>query len=835
MTDKDLPKSKVTEVKILSAEALSTEVKQNLSSGKSRTVAVEIKKRSGLNLNRGLKIQRDVRSSSNIVRHRSQKNKSTKNSIKPNVDSITNEKQRRTQLMALLKERDRSEQDRVDETRRIDERIRETRKNREQLLLNADIEKKEAEARIKREEEEKKIKLNSEETSKEKPKGTKVTAKNQAVQDTEEIKSKKQGASNKFRGNTKRRTGKLTIAQAMTNDDSINTREERKKSFASIQRKKEKERQSQHNLLASNKKLSKQIQIPLNISVADLAARMSIRANELVKSLLKQGITADSKQILDTETAELMVIEYGHSPKLINVVSLASTYTMPDEDETLLQTRPPVVTIMGHVDHGKTSLLDKIRKANIVAIESGGITQHIGAYQVNTKDGNIISFIDTPGHKAFTAMRSRGADVTDIVILVVAADDGVQPQTKEAIAHAKAASKPIIVAINKIDRQEANPNNIRQELLSEELVVESLGGDIQCVEVSAITGAGIDSLLEAISLQAEILELKANPDRPAIGVVLEARLDSAVGTVATVLIQRGSLKTGLTIVAGKQWGRVRLMKDDQDKIIKIATPSMPVKTLGLGAPPEPGDDCFVVKNEADARSIVRSRILQSEENEPIRLRPSFEDLFAKKNQPEQYNINISLRADVQGSVEAIKSTLSGLSEGNFTVKVISAGVGGIKESDILLASTSQALLVAFNVRANSQVKELARKYGLDIFHTKIIYEIIDHINLLRKGLEPAVIEEKILGKAEVREVFGVSKLGKVAGVLVVEGLVRMDAKIRLIRDEKEVYVSTIQSLRRVKSETKEVVAGTECGIGIKNYSDIKSGDIIECFELIEQA
>ena len=567
---------------------------------------------------------------------------------------------------------------------------------------------------------------------------------------------------------------------------------------------------------------------------------MAERGGDVIKALMKMGVMATINQTIDAETAELIVDEFGH--RMVRVsdsdVELGLMTTQTQDDEGDLVPRAPVVTVMGHVDHGKTSLLDALRKTDVVAGEAGGITQHIGAYQVTLEDGSKISFIDTPGHAAFTEMRARGANVTDLVILVVAANDGIMPQTVEALNHAKAAGVPMIVAINKIDLPEANPDKVRQELLSHELIVESLGGDVLDVEVSAKKGLNLDKLEEAILLQAEILELRSNPNRVANGTVIEAKLDKGRGPVATVLVQGGTLKTGDIFVAGAEWGRVRALVNDRGQNVKEAGPAVPVEILGLQGAPNAGDEFAVVENESKAREIAEFRQRKMREAQTLAAgRGSLEQMFSAIAAGEQKELAVVIKGDVHGSVEAIATSLTKLAEDSDEVnlRVLHSGVGAINESDVTLAGSTGAMLVGFNVRANAQAREMARRDNVDIRYYSIIYNLIDDVRGLLSGLLAPTLRETFLGNAEIREVFNITKVGKVAGCYVTEGEVRRGAKVRLLRDSVVIHEGSLKTLKRFKDEVKEVKSGFECGMAFENYDDVKAGDVIECFQVEEIA
>ncbi|MBV2090893.1 MAG: translation initiation factor IF-2 [Candidatus Thiodiazotropha sp. (ex Ctena orbiculata)] len=596
--------------------------------------------------------------------------------------------------------------------------------------------------------------------------------------------------------------------------------------------------EAQHGFQRPTAPVVHEVKIPESITVADLAQRMTIKAAEVIKVLMKMGMMVTINQTLDRDTAILVVEEMGHVPVVQRDEDIEADL-LSEEDEAHTQgelvNRPPVVTIMGHVDHGKTSLLDYIRTSRVAAGEAGGITQHIGAYHVDTDKGTV-SFLDTPGHAAFTAMRARGAKVTDIVILVVAADDGVMPQTKEAIQHAKAAEVPLIVAINKIDKEEANPDRVIQELSQEEVIPEDWGGDTMFVRVSAKTGEGIDDLLDSILLQAEVLELKAVEDGPANGSIVESSLDKGRGPVATVLVQSGTLNRGDMIVSGKEFGRVRAMFDEAGRSIKTAGPSIPVVVLGLSGTPEAGDDVRAVSDERRAREIAE---LRQDKQRSTRLAAQkaakLDEMFTQMEEGETQTLNVIVKADVQGSVEALKESLVKTSTDEVKVSVVASGVGGINESDANLAVTSNAIIIGFNVRGDAGARRVVEEQGIDMRYYSIIYEIIDDVKKAISGMLSPEIREEIIGLAEVRDVFRNSKLGAIAGCMVLEGMVKRNNPIRVLRDNVVIYEGSLESLRRFKDDVNEVKSGMECGIGVKNYNDVQSGDQIEVFERTEIA
>ena len=626
-----------------------------------------------------------------------------------------------------------------------------------------------------------------------------------------------------------RRQSKLTISEALSGAEGG-----RQRSLASVRRQREKARMREE--AQPQVKQVRDVIIPDSITVSELANRMAERAADVVKELMKQDIMVTATQTIDAETAELVTIEFGHKALRVSESDIEIGLSGEADSEDSLKTRPPVITIMGHVDHGKTSLLDAIRKTDVAGGESGGITQHIGAYQIKTQADNIITFIDTPGHEAFTEMRLRGASTTDIVVLVVAADDSVKAQTIEAINHAKAAKCPIIVAVNKCDKPDADAQRVRSDLLQYEIVTEDFGGEIQCIDVSAHTGQGLDKLEEAMMLQAEILELKANPERPAEGSVIEAKVERGRGSVATVLVQRGTLKVGDIFVVGAEYGKVRALLNDRGANLKEALPGQPVEVLGLNGTPMAGDQIVVVQTESRAREIADYRSRQARDKEAaVTARGSVEQMLSAIAAGEAEELPVVIKTDVHGSLEAIKVALDKLATEQVKVRILTGGVGALSESDISLAAASQAIVVGFNVRAIPQARDLARRDGVEIRYHSIIYEVIDEIKLAMGGLLSPDQQEEFIGYAEIREVFSVSKLGKVAGCYVTEGVIRRGCKVRLLRDNVVIHEGSLKTLKRFKDEVKEVKDGTECGMAFDNYSDIQQGDMIECFEVKEVA
>ena len=630
------------------------------------------------------------------------------------------------------------------------------------------------------------------------------------------------------KGAGEKRRSKLTIAKALSGE----TEEERARSLAAFRRRMERQKKQQQGVSEQpREKVSREVVIPEAITIQELANRMAERAVDVIKFLMQQGQMHKITDVIDADTAELIVMEFGHKPKRVSEADVEEGLEGPEDNPEDLKPRPPVITVMGHVDHGKTSLLDAIRQTRVVDTEAGGITQHIGAYQVTTENGKI-TFLDTPGHEAFSSMRARGAKATDIVVLVVAADDGVKPQTIEAISHARAAEVPIIVAINKIDKPEADPNRVRTELMQHEVFVESMGGEVLDVEVSAKTGQGIPDLLEAITLQAELMELKANPDRPGEGIVIEAKLDKGRGPVATVLVQRGTLKVGDIVVAGTAWGRVRALIDDTGRRVKEATPSTPVEILGFHGVPEAGDKLHVVETEARAREIAEYRERKKREARGAALRKaSLEQLMNQMKEGELKEFPVLVKADVQGSAEAIVQALEKLGNEEVRARIVHYGVGGISESDVQLASATGAVILGFNVRADRKARELAEREGIEIRYYNIIYDLVDDMKAAMSGLLEPEIRETHLGNAEVLEVFKVSGVGRVAGCRVTEGMVRRGAGVRLIRDNVVIYEGKLASLKRFKDEVQEVPAGQECGMAFENFQDIKKGDVVECYQV----
>ena len=644
-------------------------------------------------------------------------------------------------------------------------------------------------------------------------------------------KPEEEGEKNKGKGKTLRdgdgrRSGRLTLNQVLAGADGG-----RQRSMAAMKRKQERARQKMLGETVEREKIVRDVQLPEAITVQELSNRMAERVSDVVKALMNNGIMATQNETLDADTAELIIEEFGHKVVRVSDSDVEDVIDQIIDDEKDLVKRPPVIAVMGHVDHGKTSLLDAIRNSKVTSGEAGGITQHIGAYQV-IQDGSPLTFLDTPGHAAFTSMRARGAQVTDIVILVVAADDAVMPQTIEAINHSKAAKVPVIVAINKVDKEEANPDKVRTDLLQHEIIVEKMSGDVLDVEVSAISGQGLDSLLESISLQSELLDLKANPNRAASGAVIEASLDVGRGAVATVLIKNGTLKQGDIFVVGEQYGKVRALINDKGERINNAGPSTPVEVLGLNGTPEAGDVLNVVDTEAQAREISSYRNSAAKDRRAAAgASTTLEQLMAKAKDDEEISeLPIVVKGDVQGSVEAIVQAMEKIGNSEVRVRVLHSGVGAITESDIGLAEASGAPVIGFNVRANSTARSTANQKGLEIRYYSIIYDLVDDIKKAASGLLSAEIKETFIGYAKIKEVFKVTGVGRVAGCIITEGIARRSAGVRLLRDNVVIHEGTLKTLKRFKDEVSEVQSGQECGMAFEAYEDIRPEDIIEIFE-----
>jgi translation initiation factor IF-2 len=762
------------------------------------------------------------------------------------TDNLT-EFERQTRTRAFEESRKRAEQRAVEEAQEARRRAEEEERRRQAEQEAAQLAKSESERRRK-EDEARKV-LEADEPKRRKPgeaaaPGEAEPAEQEAAPETEGVeaeldelggrikKAKKATVKAPARGRDepRRRQGRLTISQALDSE----SEEERQRSLASVRRQREKLKAmqaTQQRQLPG--KVVREVVVPETITVQELANRMAERGGEVVKTLMRLGVMATINQVIDADTAELVVSEFGHSLRRVSAadVELGLRQEVVDEAEKL-QARPPVVTIMGHVDHGKTSLLDALRHTDVAAGEAGGITQHIGAYQVQLASGARITFIDTPGHAAFTAMRQRGATVTDIVVLVVAGDDGIMEQTVEAINHARAAAVPIIVAINKMDKPGANAQRVKQGLLSHELVTEEMGGEVLAIEVSAKTGMGLDKLEEAILLQAELLDLKANPDRPADGVIIESKLEKGRGAVATVLVRNGTLRVGDTFIAGSEWGRVRALVNERGEQLQAAGPATPVEVLGLQGTPMAGDDLIVVESEGRAREVVEFRQRKLREKElAAQSRGTLEQMLTKIREGEARALPVVIKSDVHGSMEAIAGALEKLGNAEVRVQVLHQGVGAINESDVTLAAAAGAFIIGFNVRANPQAREQARRAGVNIRYYSIIYEVVDDAKAALVGMLTPEAREKILGYAEIREIFEITRVGRVAGCMVTEGTVKRGARVRLLRDDVVIHDGTLKTLRRFKDEVREVQQGYECGMAFESYQDIKQGDRIECYEV----
>ena len=808
-------------------------VKQSFSHGRSKNVVVETKRK------------RVVVPKAGVTKTSIQS--SNKDGGKDLPSGITDtEMERRLKALQAAKARE------ADEVAQREASAKEREQEREQRRLeqeNKQLELKKAEEiETEKEAQEKAAKKQAEENAKRAALEAKTTGKADAPQRRDfsdqktsrlsspsSRKKDREGEERSFgrgRSDEGRRSGKLTLSQALDGGERSH-----QKSMAAMKRKQERARQKAMGQTQEREKIVRDVQVPETIIVSELANRMAERSAEVVKALMKMGMMVTQNQIIDADTAELIIEEFGHKIVRVSASDVEDAITEIEDKPEDLKSRPPVITIMGHVDHGKTSLLDSIRNAKVVSGEAGGITQHIGAYQVKTKDGTILSFLDTPGHAAFTSMRSRGAQVTDIVVLVVAADDSVMPQTVEAINHAKAAEVPMIVAINKCDKPEANPDNVRTELLQHEVIVEAMSGEVQDVEVSAITGQGIDELLEAIALQAEILELKANNKRAAHGAVIEAQLDVGRGPVATVLVQNGTLKQGDIFVVGEQWGKVRALINDKNERVKDAGPSVPVEVLGLNGTPEAGDVLNVVETEAQAREISEYRENAAKEKRAAAgAGTSLEQLMAKAKEDKNITeMPILVKADVQGSAEAIVQAMEKIGNEEVKVRVLHYGVGAITDTDVGLAEASGAPVMGFNVRANASARNSANQKGVEIRYYSIIYDLVDDVKAAASGLLSAEIRENFIGYSQIKEVFKVSGVGKVAGCLVTEGVARRSAGVRLLRDDIVIHEGTLKTLKRFKDEVPEVQSGQECGMAFENYEDIRPDDVIEIFEREEIA
>ena len=833
-------------------------VKQSFSHGRSKTVVVETKRRRVLTPKKAADEAASEKdpAATKVVRK-------TRKAAPPDTEAddkkkgavlrtlSDDEKQARASALAKARQ-EKQEREKREAAERAEREAREAeekaRLEEERARITEEEAKraKEAESRRKAEEEAR-VALEAEEREREKRNAAKAEARTKGREASEEksapedpdnplaqlggrIKTRRKPGGDerrdaKAKEAPRRRSGKLTIANAL--DD-----EERQRSLASVKRAREREKLARQQRGGGDARVVREVVIPETITVQELASRMSMRAVDLVKEMMKEGQMVMANDVLDADTAQLIAEDLGHSVKRVSEADVEEGLGGEADAEADLKPRPPVVTIMGHVDHGKTSLLDAMRQTDVVAGEAGGITQHIGAYQVDLGDKGKITFLDTPGHAAFTQMRARGAKVTDIIILVVAADDSIMPQTEEAISHAKAAEVPIIVAINKVDKPDADANKVRTDLLQHEIQVESMGGEVQDVEVSALKKINLDGLQDAILLQSELLELTANPDRPAEGAVVEARLDKGRGAVATLLVERGTLKRTDIVVVGGEWGKIRAMTDDKGKTVKEAGPAYPVEVLGLNGVPEPGDTFNVVESEARAREIADFRQRQRKEKAAAKSSgTSLEQMMAQLQDSEIKELPIVIKGDVQGSVEAIVSSLEKFSTEEVRVRVLHTGVGAISESDVILAEASSAPVIGFNVRANKQAREEAERSNVEIRYYSVIYDLIDDIKGTLSGMLDPELRETFLGNAEILEVFNISKHGKVAGCRVTDGKVERGAKVRLIRDGVVIHEGELSQLKRFKDDVNEVPTGQECGMSFANYEDMKQGDVIECFSV----
>ena len=800
------------------------QVRQSFSHGRSKAVVVETKRK------------RVVVPKPNVLTPKTNnpQKKSTPSKTPGGISEVELERRKK----ALVAARKREELDKI--KRDADEKSRE----QERAEKRADLESKEKEETERKEKEKEKVEEEQraiaavveakkvvEElptiTTKAPEDSTRPAAKtSRKTPDRDELRKQQSPRTPKGGDTDRRRSGKLTLTQALSDGGG------RQRSMAAMKRKQEREKRKLLDSNQEREKVVRDVQVPETIVVQELANRMAERVSDVVKSLMTNGMMVTQNQSIDADTAELIVQEFGHKIVRVSDADVEDVIVAIKDDPASLESRAPVITVMGHVDHGKTSLLDVIRKANVVSGEAGGITQHIGAYQVTTDDGKLFTFLDTPGHAAFTSMRSRGAQVTDIVILVVAADDSVMPQTIEAINHSKAANVPMIVAINKCDKPAGDPDKVRTELLQHEVIVEKMSGDVLDVEVSAETGAGIDTLLEYISLQSDLLELKANPNRAAEGAVIEAKLDVGRGPIATVLIQKGTLNQGDIFVVGEQWGRVRALINDQNDRVKQAGPSVPVEVLGLNGTPEAGDVLNVVSTEAQAREIADYRAQVSKDKKSaLGSGTSLEQLLANAKADQNLKeLPILVKSDVQGSAEAIVQAMEKIGNEEVKVRVLHSGVGAITESDVTLAEASKAPIMGFNVRANAPARQSANQKGVELRYYSVIYDLVDDIKSAASGLLSAEVRETFIGYAKILEVFKVTGVGKVAGCQITEGLARRSSGVRLLRDDVVIHEGTLKTLKRFKDEVNEVNLGQECGMAFENYEDIRADDVIEVFE-----
>ena len=825
------------------------QVRQSFSHGRTKTVQVEVKRKRTYKAGASGRLAEVKESDKPLTEPEAVPEAPP--SLDAKHDNLTNaEREARARAIERAEaERETRELEREAHEKRLaeEEAERQQRKAEEQQRLAEEEERRKSiEAEMRRREDEERARIEAEQakaaeetrakapdTAREAPAAPSAKAAEEEAPERGKRKGGDAKPAGRGKGEPRRREGKLTISRALQDDEDGGIRAP---SVAALKRKREREKQRAREALQQGTKVVRDVVVPEAITVQELANRMAERGGEVVKTLMKLGVMATINQVIDADTAELVVEEFGHRIKRVSEQDIEIGLKGEDDDTADMQPRPPVVTIMGHVDHGKTSLLDAIRATDVATHEAGGITQHIGAYQVRLKSGDRITFVDTPGHAAFGEMRARGANVTDIVVLVVAADDSIMAQTEEAISHAKAAEVPIIVAINKIDKPDANPDKVKTDLLQHELVPEDMGGEIICVPVSAVTGEGLEALEEAILLQAELLELKANPKRRAEGTTIEAKVEQGRGSVATVLIQRGTLRLGDIFVAGSYSGRVRALLNERGESVKTAGPGEPVEVLGLSGTPEAGDELIVVEDEARAREVAEFRAEKRRQTDLAASgRGTLEQMLSKIKEGEAVSLPVVVKSDVHGSLEAINGALEKLGNDEVNVRVLHSAVGGVNESDVTLARASEALIIAFNVRANAQARDLARRDGVEIRYYSIIYEVIDEVKSALEGMLSPDQNEEFLGYAEIREVFNITKVGKVAGCMVTEGKVKRGAGVRLLRDDVVIHQGKLKTLRRFKDEVREVQQGYECGMAFESYQDIQVGDRIECYEVVEVA
>ena len=791
-------------------------VKQSFSHGRVKSVAVEVKKVRTFDKNSSAKHDRIDKSLNLKSNDENLKESTTSSILEKNKENFSKNN--------LQKIKDAAHSNKIDMENKISSRQEEEFRNQKHQFQN----KKNTESKNVN------IKTTKYQANNFEKQSVKVNTDLNKEESNKRTSSKKQRADLKKqlslgKGTTRRQTGKMTIQQAYED-------EERQRSLASIRRAREKEKKSLEEKTINepnNKPIVREVKVPEFITVQELANRMAARVAEVIKVLIKNDIAATATQTIDADTAELVVLEFGHKTKRVSEADIEIGLSITKENKSDAVIRPPIVTVMGHVDHGKTTLLDSIRNTDVVAKESGGITQHIGAYQVTTKDKKKVTFIDTPGHAAFSAMRARGAKLTDIVVLVVAADDGVMPQTEEAIKHAKAAKVPLIVAVNKIDSSGADSNKVKNELLKYDVLVESLGGDIPCVEVSALKKTNLEALLENIILLSEITEIKASLSQRGEGTIIEAKREQGRGVVASVVQQRGILKKGDIVVAGSQWGKIRAIINDKGEALNSLKPSEPAELLGLNDVPQAGDDIIVVEGESRAREVseYRKSVIQKEKSKLLTKTNSMENILKNIKDGEKKILNVIVKADALGSKEAIVNSLENIGNDEVKVQIMLSGVGGITETDVVLAASNDAFIIGFNVRSDLQAKKIAKQHNVNIKYYSIIYEIFDEVRGLLSGMLPPTEKEKFLGTVEIKKIFKISKLGKVAGCFVKEGVIKRSSKIRLLRDSIVIHSGDLDTLKRHSDEAKEVSEGMECGIALKDYKDLQVNDIIECYEI----